>query len=79
MLFRSVVNPPPPTFLTHVEDDKQFIAGSKLCYAALVAAKVPSEFFLCAEGGHGFALRSKKEISVWPKKCQEWLVKQGIL
>lgn len=69
----------PPTFVTHVEDDKPFIAGSKLYVAALQAAKVPSEFFLCADGGHGFALRSKKEIKVWPKKCQDWLVRVGIL
>jgi acetyl esterase/lipase len=67
----------PPTFMVHTEDDDMFIAGSKLYHAALEAAKVPNEFFLCAEGGHGYGLRSKKEVSVWPKKCQEWLGKAG--
>jgi acetyl esterase/lipase len=69
----------PPTFIVHTEDDKSFIAGSKVYHAALLAANVPAEFFLCATGGHGYGLRSNKEVSVWPKKCQEWLVKAGII
>jgi acetyl esterase/lipase len=69
----------PPTFIVHTEDDKSFIAGSKAYHAALVAANVPNEFFLCATGGHGYGLRSNKEVSVWPKKCQEWLIKAGIM
>jgi acetyl esterase/lipase len=69
----------PPTFIVHTEDDKSFVAGSKVYHAALLAANVPNEFFLCATGGHGYGLQSKKEVSVWPKKCQEWLIKAGIL
>ena len=69
----------PPTFMVHTEDDKTFVAGSKLFHAALEAAKVPNEFFLCAEGGHGYGLRSKKEVNAWPKKCQAWLIKAGII
>jgi acetyl esterase/lipase len=68
----------PPTFIVHTEDDKSFVVGSKLYHAALDAAKVPNEFFLCATGGHGYGLRSTKEVSVWPKKVQEWLVKSGV-
>ena len=69
----------PPTFLVHTEDDKSFVPGTKLYHDALVAAMVPNEFFCCATGGHGYGLRSKGEISVWPQKCQEWLLKAGIL
>ncbi|NBY01560.1 MAG: alpha/beta hydrolase [Planctomycetes bacterium] len=69
----------PPTFIVHTEDDKSFIAGSKVYRDALEAAKVPNDFFLCATGGHGYGLRSDKEISAWPKKCQAWLEKQGYL
>ena len=69
----------PPTFIVHTEDDKAFVAGSKIYHEALKAAKVANEFFLCATGGHGYGLRSEKEVSVWPKKCQEWLIKAGIL
>ena len=49
----------PPTFMVHTEDDKSFVPGSKLYHAALEAAKVPNELFLCAEGGHGYGVRSK--------------------
>jgi len=69
----------PPTFLVHTDDDKSFVRGTKLYHAALQAANVPNEFFLCTTGGHGYGLRSKGEVSAWPKKCQEWLIKQGIL
>ncbi len=69
----------PPSFIVHTEDDKSFVAGSKIYHAALQAAKVPNDFFLVATGGHGYGLRSQKEVSVWPKKCQEWLIKAGIL
>ena len=69
----------PPTFIVHAEDDKSYVAGSKIYHAALVEAKVPNEFFLCATGGHGHGLRSEKEVSVWPKKCQQWLLNAGIL
>lgn len=69
----------PPTFMVHTEDDKSFVPGSKLYHAALDEAKVQNEFFLCAEGGHGYGLISKKEVGVWPEKCKEWLFKSGIL
>lgn len=69
----------PPTFMVHTEDDKSFVVGSKVYHAALEAAKVPNEYFLCAEGGHGYGLRSKKEVGVWPVKCEAWLGKSGIL
>ena len=69
----------PPTFMVHTEDDKMFIEGSKRYHAALEEAKVPNEYFLCIAGGHGYGLRAKGEISAWPKKCQEWLVKMRIL
>jgi len=69
----------PPTFIAHTEDDKSFISGSKLYHAALDAAQVPNEFLYLATGGHGFALRSKSEINIWPQKCKDWLIKQKIL
>lgn len=68
-----------PTFIAHAEDDKSFIAGSKAYHEALVAAKVPTEFFRVATGGHGHGLRSEKEIKAWPDKCQAWLLKTGVI
>lgn len=69
----------PPTFLVHAEDDKAFIAGSRVYHAALEAAQVRSGFFFCAEGGHGHGLRSTKEVRVWPDRCREWLTTIGML
>ena len=68
----------PPTFLVHTEDDKSFVPGSKLYHDALKSAQVPNEFFLCAEGGHGYGLSSKKEVGVWPQRLQVWLAKLGM-
>ena len=69
----------PPTFILHPEDDKPFIPGTKLYQAALEAAKVENEFFNPATGGHSCPLKSNAEIGQWPKKCQSWLIKEGIL
>jgi acetyl esterase/lipase len=68
-----------PTFIAHAEDDKTFIKGSKAYQEALVAAKVPNEFFRVATGGHGHGLRSEKDIKPWPEKCRDWLIKVGQL
>ncbi len=69
----------PPTFMVHTEDDKSFVPGSKAYHAALEAAHIPNEFFLVPTGGHGYGLRSGKDVKPWPKKCQDWLTKAGML
>jgi acetyl esterase/lipase len=46
----------PPTLIIHNDDDKTYIAGSKLYDAALNDARVPHEFVLYATGGHGYGL-----------------------
>ena len=68
----------PPTLIISAEDDKTYVASSKVYHAALDAAKVPNEFVLYASGGHGFALRSDKEARVWPQAALDWLHKIGI-
>jgi acetyl esterase/lipase len=75
----SVNDKTPPAFIVHTEDDKSFVGGSKVFHEALEAVKVPNEFFLLPTGGHGYGLRSEKEIKVWPNKCRDWLMKQGFL
>lgn len=69
----------PPTLIVHTEDDKTFVAGSKLYHTALDAAKMPNEFLLYPTGGHGYGLRSEKDVRVWPQAALEWLHKIGIL
>ncbi len=69
----------PPTLIVHVEDDRAYEPGSKLYDAALTAANVPHAFLLYREGGHGWGLRSKKEVKVWPIDAANWLRKTAIL
>ena len=69
----------PPTLIVHTEDDKMFVAGSKLYHAALDEAKAPNEFLLYPTGGHGYGLRSEKDVRVWPQAALDWLHRIGIL
>ena len=67
----------PPTLIVHNEDDKTFIAGSKLYHAALDAAKAPNDFILYATGGHGYGLHCAKDAKAWPQAAAQWLRKIG--
>lgn len=68
-----------PTFIAHAEDDKSYIIGSKAYSEAFIAAKVPTQFYKVATGGHGHGLRSDKAIKAWPEQCQAWLKQVGML
>lgn len=68
----------PPTLIVHSEDDKTFIAGSKLYDAALSAAGVPHRFNLYPTGGHGYGLRCTRDARAWPQDALEWLRSIGI-
>ena len=65
----------PPTLIVHTEDDKSFVTGSKIYDAALEEAKVPHQFILYPNGGHGYGLRCTGDAKVWPKAALEWLRK----
>lgn len=69
----------PPTFIVHTEDDRAFVKGSKLYHAALDEHKLPNQFMLYATGGHGYALRSDKEVRVWPEAAAKWLRGLGVI
>ncbi|HTJ78439.1 MAG TPA: alpha/beta hydrolase [Rariglobus sp.] len=69
----------PPTLIIHNEDDPGFAAGSKIYAAALQAAGVPHEFIFYKTGGHGYGLRSDKDVKAWPDACKLWLTKRGVL
>ena len=69
----------PPTLIVSTEDDKTFVNGSKLYHAALDEAKAPNEFLLYPTGGHGYGLRSEKDVRVWPQAALVWLHKVGVL
>jgi acetyl esterase/lipase len=65
----------PPTFLLQAENDNLAHPESSLVYyLALVAAGIPAEIHIYAEGGHGFGLRSTElPISHWPVLADTWL------
>ena len=65
----------PPTFLLQAENDNLAHPESSLVYyLALVAAGIPAEIHIYAEGGHGFGLRSPElPISHWPVLADTWL------
>jgi acetyl esterase/lipase len=65
----------PPTFLVQAENDKVAHPESSLVYyLALVAADIPAEIHIYAEGGHGFGLRpTDLPISHWPGFAETWL------
>ena len=68
----------PPTLIVHNEDDKNFIAGSKIYHSALDEEKVNNTFLLYKTGGHGYGLRSAKDVGAWTKDAAEWLQKNVI-
>ncbi len=68
----------PPTLIVHSEDDKKYVPGSKLYYAALKQKTKPHEFMLYPSGGHGYGLRCEKAARSWPEAALRWFRKIGI-
>lgn len=70
----------PRTILIQTQDDGIPVENSIYYYLALKKAKVPSELHIFPCGGHGYGLRpSKNAVSTWPKLCEVWLQKNGLL
>ena len=71
----------PPTFLLHAEDDASVpVENSLLLRSALLAANVPVETHLFADGGHGFGLRLArgKTVEGWQEIFHVWVRKKGL-
>jgi acetyl esterase/lipase len=70
----------PPTLLIHAVDDNVVpIENSRLMYAALQKAGVPSALQEYPHGGHGFGFGAKPDNSPpgWLDKACDWLKLQG--
>lgn len=70
----------PPTFLVQAIDDQSVPVENTLqLFAALRAAKVPTELHLFEEGGHGFGIRYAvgKPAAAWPDLVLAWLKRHG--
>jgi acetyl esterase/lipase len=70
----------PPTVLVHAEDDGAVpIENSRLMFAALQKAGVPSVLQEYPHGGHGFGFGNKPDNSPpgWLDKAYDWLKDHG--
>jgi acetyl esterase/lipase len=80
---KEYVKPPrdtPPMFLVHAFDDGVDVRNSLLLATELKAVGVPCELHVYATGGHGYGMRNTGHpVNGWPKRCEEWLAKQGYL
>lgn len=59
--------------------ESKAICRAKLYHAALDEAKAPNELLLYPTGGHGYGLRSAKDVRAWPRAALEWLHEVGVL
>jgi len=71
----------PPIFFVHAADDGLSCANSAQLFLSLKKAKVPGELHIYDVGGHGYGMRPVAEFPVtsWPKRCEDWLSRRGLL
>jgi acetyl esterase/lipase len=75
-----VMKDTPPMFLVHAADDGLVASNSAVLYMALERVGVPAELHIYTSGGHGFGLRpTDNPVTTWPKRCEEWLRRRGLL
>jgi acetyl esterase/lipase len=68
-------------FFVHAYDDKISPLNSLLLAAEAKKAGVSAEVHMYDAGGHGYGLRPQPNLPVtsWPKRCEEWMQRQGWL
>jgi acetyl esterase/lipase len=71
----------PPTFIFHTTKDTLIAPENALAYyGALVAARVPAELHIFAEGVHGLGLaQGHPSAHAWPGLLRTWLGRQRLL
>lgn len=70
----------PKTFIVMTQDDPVRVENALLYHLELSKAKVPSELHLYPTGGHGYGLRSTKEVvTTWPARALDWMRANGWL
>jgi len=71
----------PPTFIAQAADDKTSSAvGSAKMFVDLTKLKVPVEFHVYQNGGHGFGMRPRPGApgtSDWKNRARDWLELHG--
>jgi acetyl esterase/lipase len=70
----------PPTFIAMAADDPVRVENALYYALALRNAKVPVELHVYPTGGHGYGLRSSKEVvTTWPQRATDWMRSRGFL
>ncbi len=72
----------PPVFFVLADDDRGVIPENSISfYRALKENNIPAELHVFAKGGHGFGMRSEREIPVdnWPDLFVDWLKSMKIV
>jgi acetyl esterase/lipase len=69
-----------PAFVVQTRDDPVKVGNSIQFDAAMQKAMVPCELHLFDIGGHGYGLGVHGgEVATWPKLCEEWMKRRGII
>ncbi|HEV2391055.1 MAG TPA: alpha/beta hydrolase [Verrucomicrobiae bacterium] len=70
----------PPAFLVMAADDPVRVENVLFYAAALRKARVPFELHVYPTGGHGYGLRSTKNlVTTWPQRATDWMRSRGLL
>ena len=69
----------PPVLALHTEDDSRYVKGTKAFTSKLKKLGSDVQWKIWNEGGHGYGVRSQKEVKVWPNVMIDWLRQKGIL
>jgi acetyl esterase/lipase len=69
----------PPTLVAHAADDPVVSPANSLAmFAALQAAKIPSELHIFEKGGHGLPLREAGRDHPWPGLFERFARNHGL-
>lgn len=75
-----VTSTTPATFVVQTQDDSAHIPSALVYSTELTKAGVECEFHMYPKGGHGYGMRkSEKAVSEWPRLCEEWLSRRGVI
>ena len=66
----------PPTFLVSTSDDRVDSRNSLFFAAALKQNGIPYALHIFEKGGHGYGLKGKGPLAVWPDLLDAWLAER---
>jgi acetyl esterase/lipase len=70
---KAVTKETPPVFLLSTSDDGVDCRNSLLFATACKANNVPVSLHLFESGGHGYGLKGKGDLAIWPTLLEQWL------